>query len=71
LLEDRAPVSTTTIARSRFEDGHEFRSVPLDPRRWHRRCIMIVTDHSSVDYSMIRRNAKLVVDTRNAMPKED
>ena len=31
---------------------------------------MIVTDHTAVDYSMIRRNAKLVVDTRNAMPKE-
>jgi hypothetical protein len=24
-----------------------------------------------VDYRMIRRKAKLVVDTRNAMPKED
>jgi len=34
-------------------------------------CIMIVTDHSAVDYHMIKRHAKLVVDTRNAMPKED
>ena len=31
---------------------------------------MIVTDHTAVDYRMIRRNARLVVDTRNAMPKE-
>jgi len=31
---------------------------------------MIVTDHTAVDYRMIRRSAKLVVDTRNAMPKE-
>ena len=54
------------------EDGQEFRSVPLDPETVAAAdCIMIVTDHSSVDYSMIRRNAKLVVDTRNAMPKED
>ncbi len=54
------------------EDGQEFRSVPLDPETVASAdCIMIVTDHSSVDYSMIRRNAKLVVDTRNAMPKED
>jgi UDP-N-acetyl-D-glucosamine dehydrogenase len=33
-------------------------------------CVMIVTDHTAVDYQMIRRSAKLVVDTRNAMPKE-
>ena len=31
---------------------------------------MIVTDHTAVDYQMIKRHAKLVVDTRNAMPKE-
>jgi UDP-N-acetyl-D-glucosamine dehydrogenase len=54
------------------EDGHEFRSVPLDPVTVAAAdCIMIVTDHSSIDYHMIKRNAKLVVDTRNAMPKED
>jgi UDP-N-acetyl-D-glucosamine dehydrogenase len=54
------------------ENGHEFRSVPLNPETVAAAdCIMIVTDHSSVDYRMIRRQAKLVVDTRNAMPKED
>jgi len=54
------------------ENGHEFRSVPLSPETVAAAdCIMIVTDHSSVDYRMIRRHAKLVVDTRNAMPKED
>jgi UDP-N-acetyl-D-glucosamine dehydrogenase len=54
------------------EDGHEFRSVPLDPATVAGAdCIIIVTDHSAVDYQMIRRQAKLVVDTRNAMPKED
>jgi UDP-N-acetyl-D-glucosamine dehydrogenase len=54
------------------EDGHEFRSVPLDPEAVAAAdCIMIVTDHSAIDYPMIRRKAKLVVDTRNAMPKED
>jgi UDP-N-acetyl-D-glucosamine dehydrogenase len=30
-------------------------------------CFLIVTDHSNVDYRAIARNAKLVVDTRNAM----
>jgi UDP-N-acetyl-D-glucosamine dehydrogenase len=54
------------------EDGHEFRSVPLTPDAVAAAdCIMIVTDHTAVDYRMVRRNAKLVVDTRNAMPKED
>jgi UDP-N-acetyl-D-glucosamine dehydrogenase len=54
------------------ENGHEFRSVPLDPDAVAAAdCVMIVTDHSAVDYRMIRRKAKLVVDTRNAMPKED
>jgi UDP-N-acetyl-D-glucosamine dehydrogenase len=54
------------------ENGHEFRSVPLTPETVAAAdCIMIVTDHTAVDYRMIRRNARLVVDTRNAMPKED
>jgi UDP-N-acetyl-D-glucosamine dehydrogenase len=54
------------------EDGHEFRSVPLDPQTVAAAdCIMIVTDHSAIDYHMVRRKAKLVVDTRNAMPNED
>ena len=53
------------------EDGHEYRSVALTPEAVRAAdCVMIVTDHSSVDYGMIRRNAKMVVDTRNAMPKE-
>ena len=54
------------------EDGHEFRSVALDSKTVAAAdCVMIVTDHSSVDYRMIKRHAKLVVDTRNALPKED
>jgi UDP-N-acetyl-D-glucosamine dehydrogenase len=53
------------------EDGHEFRSVELTPEGVAAAdCVMVVTDHSSVDYRMIKRNAKLVVDTRNAIPKE-
>jgi UDP-N-acetyl-D-glucosamine dehydrogenase len=54
------------------EDGHEFRSVALDSKTVAAAdCVMIVTDHTAVDYRMIKRHAKLVVDTRNAMPKED
>ncbi|MHB8984268.1 MAG: UDP binding domain-containing protein, partial [Carboxydocellales bacterium] len=29
-------------------------------------CVLIITDHSSIDYSWITRCAQLVVDTRNA-----
>ena len=53
------------------EDGHEYRSVALTPEAVSGAdCVMVVTDHSAIDYRMIRRQAKLVVDTRNAMPKE-
>ncbi len=53
------------------EDGHEYRSVALTPETVRAAdCVMVVTDHSAIDYRLIRREAKLVVDTRNAMPKE-
>lgn len=53
------------------EDGQEFRSVELTPDVVAAAdCVMVVTDHSSVDYRMIKRMAKLVVDTRNAIPRE-
>ncbi|HET9464320.1 MAG TPA: nucleotide sugar dehydrogenase [Gemmatimonadales bacterium] len=53
------------------EDGREFHSVELTPELVAGvDCVMVVTDHTSVDYRMIKRNAKLVVDTRNAIPKE-
>ena len=52
------------------EDGHEFRSVELTPEVVAAAdCVIVVTDHSAVDYSMIKRHARLVVDTRNALPK--
>jgi UDP-N-acetyl-D-glucosamine dehydrogenase len=53
------------------ENGHEYRSVPLTQQSVTAAdCVMIVTDHSDFDYSMVARHARLVVDTRNAMPKE-
>jgi UDP-N-acetyl-D-glucosamine dehydrogenase len=30
-------------------------------------CVVIVTDHSSIDYSAVVDNSKLIVDTRNAL----
>ncbi len=53
------------------ENGHELRSVPLTSQAVAAAdCVMIVTDHSAFDYRMVARNARLVVDTRNAMAKE-
>jgi UDP-N-acetyl-D-glucosamine dehydrogenase len=53
------------------EDGQEFRSVELTPDLVAAAdCVMVVTDHTAVDYRMIKRQAQLVVDTRNAIPKE-
>lgn len=53
------------------EDGQEFRSVELTPETVAAAdCVIVVTDHSAVDYQMIKRHARLVVDTRNAIPKE-
>jgi UDP-N-acetyl-D-glucosamine dehydrogenase len=53
------------------EDGQEFRSVELTPEVVASAdCVMVVTDHTAVDYRMIKRHARLVVDTRNALPKE-
>jgi UDP-N-acetyl-D-glucosamine dehydrogenase len=53
------------------ENGHEYRSVPLTPQSVAAAdCVMIVTDHSAFDYRMVARSARLVVDTRNAMPRE-
>jgi UDP-N-acetyl-D-glucosamine dehydrogenase len=53
------------------EDGQEFRSVRLTPEVVAAAdCVMVVTDHSAVDYRMVKEQAKLVVDTRNAIPKE-
>jgi UDP-N-acetyl-D-glucosamine dehydrogenase len=34
-------------------------------------CVVILTDHSSVDYTMVGDNAQLIVDTRNAIKHKD
>jgi UDP-N-acetyl-D-glucosamine dehydrogenase len=53
------------------EDGQEFRSVELTPEVIGAAdCVMIVTDHTAVDYRLVKRTAKLIVDTRNAIPRE-
>jgi UDP-N-acetyl-D-glucosamine dehydrogenase len=50
------------------EDEHEAASVPLDRATIEAAdCVMIVTDHTAIDYGLIARHAATVVDTRNAL----
>ncbi|MBX3147133.1 MAG: nucleotide sugar dehydrogenase [Gemmatimonadales bacterium] len=52
------------------EDGHEAVSVPLTKESLAAAdCVVIVTDHSNIDYDLVRREARRVVDTRNALRK--
>jgi len=52
------------------EDGHGFTSVPLTADTIKAAdCVMVVTDHSSLDYGLIRANARCIVDTRNALAR--
>ncbi|MCL4222138.1 MAG: nucleotide sugar dehydrogenase [Phycisphaerales bacterium] len=46
----------------------DLRSVPLTPEELQQAdCVLIITDHDRVDYDLVGREARLVVDTRNAM----
>ncbi len=47
------------------------RSVPLTPANLRKfDCVLIATDHSTVDYDMVCKHSSLVVDTRNATGKK-
>ncbi len=47
------------------------RSIPLTPTNLKTfDCVLISTDHTDVDYDMVCKHAKLVVDTRNATGKK-
>jgi UDP-N-acetyl-D-glucosamine dehydrogenase len=51
------------------EDGVELESVALTADLLHGTdCVVIVTDHTGLDYPLVAREAKLVVDTRHALP---
>jgi UDP-N-acetyl-D-glucosamine dehydrogenase len=52
------------------EDGVELSSVPLTSATLRAvDCVVVVTDHSGVDYAMVGREAPVVVDTRHALPR--
>ena len=47
-------------------DGQNFKSMEWSPREFKRMdCVVIITDHSSVDYEEILKNSKVIFDTRN------
>jgi UDP-N-acetyl-D-glucosamine dehydrogenase len=49
------------------EDGHEHASVPLTDEELKRAdALVIVTDHSKIDYQRVVNLAPVVIDTRNA-----
>ena len=50
------------------EDGIALSSVPLTAETLGKAdCVVIVTDHTDVDYALVERCARVVVDTRNAI----
>ena len=52
------------------EDGLDLASVALTPATLEAvDCVIVVTDHSSVDYAMVARHARAVVDTRHVLPR--
>ncbi|HEU4698169.1 MAG TPA: nucleotide sugar dehydrogenase [Gemmatimonadales bacterium] len=52
------------------EDGHRFASVALTPEALAAAdLVMVVTDHSDIDYRLVRDHATLVVDTRHVLAK--
>jgi len=50
-------------------EGHKFTAAPGMDVYNQADCVLIVTDHASVDYADVLDRAKLIVDTRNAMKK--
>jgi UDP-N-acetyl-D-glucosamine dehydrogenase len=52
------------------EDSVDLRSVPLTQAQLAAAdCVIIVTDHSKVDYALVARHARRVVDTRHVLPR--
>jgi UDP-N-acetyl-D-glucosamine dehydrogenase len=50
------------------EDGIDLRSVPLSPELVRAAdCVVVVTDHSTIDYAMVAREARGLVDTRHVV----
>src|SRR2546430_7836505 len=66
----RPPRSTLFPYTTLFRSEHTLKSVPFAKLDSYD-CVLIVTDHSNVDYKQVAAQAKLVVDTRNAMKRSE
>jgi UDP-N-acetyl-D-glucosamine dehydrogenase len=52
------------------EEDIDLKSIPLTPESLRAAdCAVVVTDHSTVDYALVARHSRVVVDTRNALAK--
>jgi UDP-N-acetyl-D-glucosamine dehydrogenase len=52
------------------EDGLELASIPLTAATLEKvDCVIVVTDHSSIDYKLVAKHARAVVDTRHVLPR--
>jgi len=61
------PYVPTLLGRD-WPGGVDLHSVPLTTQALERAdCVVIVTDHKALDYTLILRHAKLIVDSRNAI----
>jgi UDP-N-acetyl-D-glucosamine dehydrogenase len=53
------------------EDHITMSSVPLSAETLRGAdCVMVVTDHSAVDYKLVKRHARVTVDTRHILSRE-
>jgi UDP-N-acetyl-D-glucosamine dehydrogenase len=50
-------------------DGHELTAADPNAMAAEADCVVVVTDHAKFDYPAIVKNARLIVDTRNALKK--
>lgn len=72
LLEERSAIVDyhDPFVPSFNEDGHEKHGVALTPALLQRvDAVVVVTDHSTVDYQLVVDHARLVVDSRNVMAR--
>src|SRR5262249_10319505 len=54
----------------RLEDGTTLKSVALTAKALRAAdCVLLLTDHSHVDYKQLRQEAALILDTRNCLAR--
>jgi UDP-N-acetyl-D-glucosamine dehydrogenase len=54
------------------DESVDLTSVPLTPEQLRKvDCVVVVTDHSKVDYGLVSTHAAVVVDTRHVLPRKE